>query len=50
VSSGATTRWFVDVERQTGSAATGPFKYGIVCRSGNGVTVPWLGTTATADP
>ncbi|MET0167100.1 MAG: hypothetical protein ABW318_19110, partial [Vicinamibacterales bacterium] len=50
VSSGATTRWFVDVQRQAGSAATGPFDYGITCRSGNGVTVPWLGTTGTADP
>ena len=50
VSSGATTRWFVDVQRQSGSGAAGPFNYGIVCRSGNGVTVPWLGTTAAATP
>lgn len=50
VSAGATTRWFIDVERQTGSSATGTLNYGITCRSGNGITVPWLGTTATADP
>jgi hypothetical protein len=47
VSSGSTTRWFVDVQRRSGSAATGTFKYGISCASGNGVTVPWLGTTVT---
>ena len=50
VSSGATTRWFIDVQRKSGSSATGPMNYGIVCRSGNGVTIPWFGTTAAPTP
>ncbi len=50
VSFGSTTRWYVDVERRAGSVAAGPFNYGIRCNSGNGVTVPWLGTTDTANP
>ena len=50
ISSGATTRWYIDVQRKSTSSATGPFNYGITCRSGNGVTVPWFGTTAAATP
>ena len=49
-SSGATTRWYIDVQRNAGSGAAGPFNYGITCHSGNGLTVPWFGTTATATP
>jgi hypothetical protein len=44
---GATTRWYIDVSFRTGGNATTPIDYGITCRSGNGVTVPWLGTTAS---
>lgn len=50
ISSGATTRWYIDVQRKSTSSATGPFNYGITCRSGNGVSVPWFGTTAAATP
>ncbi len=50
ISSGATTRWYIDVQRNAGSGAAGPFNYGITCHSGNGLTVPWFGTTATATP
>jgi hypothetical protein len=50
ISSGATTRWYIDVQRNAGSVAAGPFNYGITCHSGNGLTVPWFGTTATATP
>jgi len=49
-SSGATTRWYIDVQRNAGSSAPGPFNYGITCHSGNGLTVPWFGTTAPATP
>jgi hypothetical protein len=50
ISSGTTTRWYIDVQRRAGSIAVGPFNYGITCLSGNGVSVPWLGTTAAATP
>ena len=38
--SGASTRWYIDVSRVSGTAA---ISYGIRCQSGNGVTIPWLG-------
>jgi len=47
---GATTRWYLDVSFRQGGTATTPINYGITCRSGNGVTVPWLGTTGPANP
>ena len=45
IGSGSTTRWYIDVAARSTSAAT-PINYGITCRSGNGVTVPWLGTSS----
>ena len=48
-SAGHTTRWYIDVSPRAG--VTGPpINYGFTCRSGNGVTVPWLGTTGPANP
>lgn len=38
---GYTTRWFIDVGFREGGNATVPISYGITCRSGNGVSVPW---------
>lgn len=51
IASGSTTRWYIDVQVRSG--ATGyslPLKYGIECSSGNGISIPWLGTTAAATP
>jgi hypothetical protein len=50
ISSGFTTRWYVDVSYNQGSGVALPIDYGIKCESGNGVTVPWLGTTGPANP
>jgi hypothetical protein len=50
VNSGTTTRWYIDVSYRAGGVPTTPIDYGIKCRSGNGLTVPWLGATAPADP
>lgn len=44
IASGTTTRWYIDVTAQSGASGF-PIDYGITCRSGNGTTVPWLGTT-----
>jgi hypothetical protein len=49
ISLGATTRWYIDVQAQAG-VSTAPITYGITCRSGNGVSVPWFGTTAPRAP
>ena len=50
-SSGHTTRWYIDVSFRAASLNTTiPINYGFTCRSGNGVTVPWLGTTGPANP
>jgi|SRR5665213_967606 len=47
IDSGSTTRWYIDVSfRGGGDAGNLPIAYGIKCTSGNGITVPWLGTTA----
>jgi hypothetical protein len=54
IASGATTRWYIDVSGNQSSltlptdvAANGGkgIPYGITCTAGNGMTVPWLGTT-----
>ncbi len=62
VNAGQTTRWYIDVSANQGSstlladmatatASNGPgIPYGIACTSGNGTTVPWLGTTGPANP
>jgi hypothetical protein len=42
VNSGFTTRWFIDVSFREGGNTTTPIFYGIVCHSGNGVSVPWF--------
>jgi hypothetical protein len=49
-SAGHTTRWYIDVSYRGGGLVTVPINYGFTCRSGNGVTVPWLGTTGPANP
>ena len=59
---GATTRWYIDVSGNalnpnlatdiaaaTASGGKG-VPYGITCTGGNGISVPWLGTTGTANP
>jgi hypothetical protein len=47
IAAGNTTRWYIDVSfRAGGNAGDLPVDYGIKCTSGNGITVPWLGTTA----
>ena len=60
VNAGQTTRWYIDVSGNQSSstlaadiAANSSGKgipYGIACTSGNGITVPWLGTTGPANP
>lgn len=51
IASGATTRWYIDVQVRPGTVSPAlPLKYGIKCSSGNGISVPWLGTTAAATP
>jgi hypothetical protein len=45
IGSGETLRWYIDVSFRAGGNPTTPIKYGIKCISGNGVTVPWLGTS-----
>jgi hypothetical protein len=46
INGGVASRWYIDVSFRSGGNATTPIKYGIKCSSGNGVTVPWLGTSA----
>lgn len=57
VNAGQTTRWYIDVSANQGSstvaadvASGSGVPYGITCTSGNGITVPWLGTTGPANP
>ena len=60
IASGATTRWYIDVSGNKSSpnlaadlaatASAGGIPYGINCVAGNGMTVPWLGTTGPANP
>ena len=59
VALGATTRWYIDVSfnASTGNAndldptkGGGPIPYGITCTAGNGMTVPWFGTTGPPNP
>jgi hypothetical protein len=47
VNGGTATRWFIDVAFRTGGNATTPISYGIACRAGNGMEVPWLRATVT---
>lgn len=50
VFNGTATRWFIDVAFRTGGNATSPINYGITCRAGNGMEVPWLrATVANSD-
>ena len=46
---GTDTRWFIDVSFREGGNTAVPINYGITCRSGNGVTVPWFRATAPDD-
>jgi hypothetical protein len=50
INNGSTTRWYVDVSYKQGSGFSLPISYGITCRSGNGVSVPWIGATGAANP
>ncbi len=50
IASGHTTRWYIDVSYRAGGNATVPIPYGFTCISGNGVTVPWIGSTGPANP
>jgi len=47
INGGVASRWYIDVSLRIGGNATPPIKYGIKCSSGNGVTVPWLGASAS---
>jgi hypothetical protein len=47
VNSGTASRWFIDVAFRTGGNATTPIDYGITCRAGNGMEIPWLRATVT---
>jgi len=46
INGGVASRWYLDVSFRNGGNPTTPIKYGIKCVSGNGVTIPWLGTSA----
>ncbi len=46
-SSGVSTRWFIDVQIDPLAGVPGPVSYGITCTSGNGVNIPWLGSTSS---
>lgn len=48
VASGKATRWFIDVAARA-PGATVPINFGITCRSGNGIEVPWFRGTAATD-
>ena len=43
IASGFTTRWYLDVQMINPAQFTGTINYGITCRSGNGLVVPWIG-------
>jgi len=45
VNNGVATRWFIDVSFREGGNPTLPINYGIVCHSGNGVSVAWYRTS-----
>jgi hypothetical protein len=47
VNNGTASRWFIDVAFRTGGNATTPIDYGITCRAGNGMEIPWLRATVT---
>ena len=47
VNGGTASRWFIDIAFRTGGNGTTPIDYGITCRSGNGMEIPWIRTTVT---
>jgi hypothetical protein len=47
VNGGTASRWFIDVAFRTGGNAATPIDYGITCRAGNGMEIPWLRATVT---
>ena len=49
VNGGTASRFFIDVAFRAGKDATTPINYGITCRSGNGMEIPWLRATVTND-
>ena len=50
VNSGTVTRWFIDVSfNEAGNSADLPVAYGIICNSGNGVSVPWFRAQSADD-
>ena len=51
VNAGTVTRWYIDVSfnETTGNSGDLPVFYGIICNSGNGVSVPWFRATAADD-
>jgi len=49
VNNGTASRWFIDVSFRSGGNATTPIDFGITCRSGNGIEVPWFRGTALKD-
>jgi hypothetical protein len=50
VNNGTVTRWYIDVSfRETSDRSLLPVDYGIICNSGNGVSVPWFRAQAADD-
>ena len=50
VNAGTVTRWYIDVSfNEAGNSADLPVNYGIICNSGNGVSVPWFRANAADD-
>jgi hypothetical protein len=50
INTGTVTRWYIDVGfREGGNSADLPLDYGIICYSGNGVSVPWYRASAADD-
>lgn len=47
---GQTARWLIDVQAIDGQSSAPPLDYGITCKSGNGVSVPFFRGTAGRIP
>lgn len=47
---GQTARWLIDVQAIDGQSSSPPLDYGITCKSGNGVSVPYFRGTAGRIP
>ena len=41
INGGNATRWYIDASFREGGNTAVPINYGIVCHSGNGISIPW---------